>query len=76
MHFPGHIYKEHEKKDTHLLRSSGFDDLPPILVDLNLLLRLDRLFAISDCDQQKSTDGYWDRISVCRRPSPGVDELV
>jgi hypothetical protein len=46
MHFPGRIYKEHEK-DTHLPRSSEFDDLPPILVDLNLLLRLDRLFAIS-----------------------------
>jgi hypothetical protein len=64
------------KEDTHLPRTFEFDHFPPIFVDLDLFLYLDGLFAVSDCDQQKGADGYWNRIPLCRRPSPRIDELL
>jgi hypothetical protein len=38
--------------------------LSPLFVDL------DGFFAVSYCHEQKSTAGYWNRIPLCRRPSP------
>jgi hypothetical protein len=72
--FPCLQFQRAPKEDTHLPRTFEFDHFPPILVDLDLFLYLDGLFAVSDCDQQKGADGYWNWIPLCRRP--GIDELL
>ena len=63
------------QRRTHLPGTSQFDDFPPILVDLDLLLGLDGFFAVSHSNQQQRPDGYWDGIPLRGRPFPCIDEF-